>query len=80
MTRDEYSIRVREFQTRGAQLPQAKLTDDDVEAIRSAVRQREALREHIRNSLSNDALAKACGVHVRTIEKVVQGYSWVHVA
>ena len=79
MTRDEYLLRSREFQSRGTQLPHAKLTDDDVEAIRSAVRQREALRDHIRNNLSNDALAKPCGVHVRTVEKVVQGYTWVHV-
>ena len=35
MTRDEYLIRQHEFQPRGMQLPQSKLTPLEVEAIRS---------------------------------------------
>lgn len=48
-------------------------------AIRSAARQREALRKHIRDNLSNDALARQFGVHVRTIEKVLQSETWSHI-
>lgn len=79
MTRDEYLIRQREFQPRGMDLPQSKLTPLEVEAIRSAARQRESLRKHIRENLSNDALAEQFGVHRRTIEKVLTGESWTHV-
>lgn len=78
MDRSEYLVRVREFAVRGQELPQAKLLDIDVQSIRSAARQREALREHIRKNLSNEALAASYGVHVRTIEKVLQHESWRH--
>jgi predicted DNA-binding transcriptional regulator YafY len=79
MDRDEYTIRAREFCKRGMDLPQSKLTPIEVDAIRSAARQRENLRKHIRENLSNEALAREFGVHYRTIEKVLQGVSWVHV-
>lgn len=61
---------------RGMQLPQTKLTPLDVAEIRSAARQREALRNHIRTNLSNEALACKFGVHVRTIEKVLSYENW----
>ena len=79
MDRAEYEVRAKEFVKRGMDLPQSKLTPLDVDAIRSAARQRESLRNHIRDNLSNTAIAKAHGVHVRTVEKVLQGFSWVHV-
>ena len=79
LPRHEYELRAREFAARGQDLPQAKLLDLDVAAIRSAARQREALRKHIRENLSNDALARQFGVHVRTIEKVLSVDSWSHV-
>jgi hypothetical protein len=78
LERGEYLVRSSEFALRGQELPHAKLTDQDVIAIRSAVRQRDALRQHIRNNLSNEALARHFGVHERTIEKVVQRESWAH--
>lgn len=56
---------------RGQELPHTKLLDIDVVTIRSAKRQREALLKHIRDNLSNAALAKQFGVHTRTIEKVL---------
>lgn len=79
MDRAEYQIRARECAKRGMELPQSKLTPLEVDAIRSAARQRESLRKHIRENLSNQALADYFGVHVRTIEKVLQGFSWGHV-
>ncbi len=79
MTRDEYLIRQHEFQPRGAQLPQTKLTEMDIVAIRSAAVQRENLRQYIRDNLSNEALATKFGVHVRTIEKALAFDSWRHV-
>ena len=79
MERIEYQQRARELAVRGQALPQAKLLDLDVVAIRSAARQRESLRTHIRENLSNDALALKFGVHRRTIEKVLSVGSWCHV-
>jgi plasmid maintenance system antidote protein VapI len=40
--------------------------------------QRDQLRKYISNNLSNEALARKFGVHIRTIEKIVQGQTWIH--
>jgi AraC-like DNA-binding protein len=71
MDRFEYLQRARELARRGQDLPQTKLQEVDVISIRSAARQRDNLRQHIRNNLSNKALAQQFGVHERTIEKVL---------
>ena len=71
MQRFEYLQRARELAPRGQDLPQTKLLDMDVISIRSAARQRESLRKHIKDNLSNAALAKQHGVHIKTIEKVL---------
>lgn len=71
LERGEYLSRVREFAARGIDLPQTKLGLDEVDAIRSAARQRENMRQYIANNLSNEALAQKFGVHRRTIEKAL---------
>jgi len=63
---------------RGEQVRQAKLTEDDVEAIRSAKRQRNHLREYLK-TLSNEALAARHKVTVSTIEAVIAETTWKHV-
>jgi AraC-like DNA-binding protein len=68
---DVYDSRRDWYAARGQELPQTKLLDMDVITIRSAARQRESLRRHIRDNLSNEALARQFGVHIRTIEKVL---------
>ena len=80
MARGEYLCRVHEFCARGQDLPQSKLLELDVVSIRSSARQRENLRKHIADNLSNAALAKQYGVHVRTIEKILSREVWSHVA
>ena len=80
LERAEYLPRAREFAARGEELPQTKLLALDIVSIRSAARQRENLRQHIRGTLSNAALAKAHGVHERTIEKVLAYETGSHVA
>lgn len=80
LARDEYLCRVHEFCARGQDLPQTKLMPLDIGEIRSAARQRENLRKHIRENLSNAALAKVYGVHVGTIEKVISRQTGSHVA
>jgi hypothetical protein len=79
LERGEYLSRAREVAQRGQDLPRAKLLDLDVIAIRSAVVQRQNLRNHIAQNLSNEALAQKFGVHVRTIEKAVQRETWGHI-
>jgi len=80
MDRREWKLRARELALRGQDLPHSKLLDIDVVSIRSATRQREALLQHIRDNLSNAALAKQYGVHVNSITRVVQYDTWGHVA
>lgn len=79
MPRAEWLGRAKETAARGEDLPQAKLCREKVEAIRSTVRQRDALRQHIRDNLSNTALAKKHKVSVRCIERVVAFEAWGHV-
>ena len=78
LTRDEWEQRRTEFVLRGQDLPHAKLLDLDVITIRSAKKQRELLLKHIRENLSNAALARQFGVHERTIEKAVARETWTH--
>lgn len=80
LERSAYLCRARELAPRGQDLPQTKLLTMDIVSIRSAARQRENLRQHIRNNLSNEALASQYGVHVRTIEKVLAYETGSHVA
>lgn len=71
LTRDEWLRDSRQYAARGQDLPQTKLLDMDVIDIRSAKRQRDALMKHIKDNLSNEALARRYGVHYRTIERVL---------
>jgi len=79
LERGEYLSRARSMALRGQELPQTKLLEMDVVAIRSAARQRENLLKHISENLSNKALAKQHNVSVRAIEKVVQFETWIHI-
>ena len=79
MPRHEYLLRASEFAAHGQGLPQAKLLDLDVISIRSAARQRDALRKHIAENLSNAALAKKYDTHIRNIEKIIRREAWSHI-
>lgn len=80
LSRPEYQSRRTEFAPRGHELPQTKLLGLDIVTIRSADRQRKALLQYIRENLSNAALAKQFGVHVRCIEKVLSRETGSHIA
>ena len=69
--RFEYEQRAYEFAKYGLDLPQTKLLPMQVQAIREAAETRERLRKEINDKYSNQALADAFCVHVRTIEKVL---------
>lgn len=77
-TRAQYLLAPAAFAKRGEELPQSKLTTELVAEIRSARRQREAMRQYINDNLSNEALARKHGAHVRTIEKAITNESWSH--
>jgi len=80
MERREYRLQAATLAKRGQELPHSKLLDIDVISIRSAARQRESLRKHITENLSNKALAKQYGVCMRNIEKILTRETWSHVA
>lgn len=80
MKRDEYLTQSIVHAARGEKLPHSKLTDEQVESILSAGRQREHLRTYINANLTNKALAKAYNVSERCIEKIFSRESWSHVA
>ncbi len=71
LERSEYLVRAREFAKRGEELPQTKLDRAMLDDIKSAIKQRESLRQYISNNLSNEGLARRFGVHVRTIERAI---------
>jgi hypothetical protein len=79
LSRQEWSLRAAEFCPKGQDLPHAKLIDLDVITIRSAAIQRENLRQYIRDNLSNEALARQFGVHVRNVEKILTRETWSHI-
>ena len=64
---------------RGEDLPQSKLTEDDVRLIRQAHAEALAEIKRLQQHVSARALAEKFGVHVRTIEKVLSYQSWRHV-
>lgn len=81
MTRDEYrgggSARI--ACKRGIELPQSKLTEDQVRMIRRQHARKVALVARLNELYSAKGLAKLLGVHHRTVEKVLQRNGWVHV-
>jgi len=63
---------------RGSQLPQSKLSEADVVEIFAIVDRRDHLKRRL-SGMTNAAIAQQYGVHVRTVDKVVQGNGWTHV-
>jgi transcriptional regulator GlxA family with amidase domain len=70
LDRAEWQAAPHAYVKRGMELPQTKLSPLDIAALRDAKFRREAMRKEINDTLSNAALARRFGVHVRTIEKV----------
>jgi hypothetical protein len=63
---------------RGAQLPHAKLTEDDVRLINSFVEEREQLKTRLKG-MTNKSIADKFDVHIRTIDRITSGETWGHV-
>ena len=63
---------------RGSDLPQSKLTDDDVMMIRQLVEYRDELKRKA-SELTNKRIADKFSVHQRTIDKLIHGRTWSHV-
>jgi len=79
MTRDEYLANPGAHCKRGFDLPQTKLPPLAVVSIRESAKKREQMRREITEKYSNAALAKAWGVHERTIENVLSYKTARHV-
>ena len=63
---------------RGMDLPQSRLTDDDVRNIRSLIEHRADLLNQAKQ-LTNKKIAEKYGVHYRTIDRISTGETWGHV-
>jgi hypothetical protein len=63
---------------RGEDLPQSKLTNDDVLYIREVVAKRDELRVRL-SLLTNSHIAKQLGVKTRTIDRVTAFETWTHI-
>ena len=63
---------------RGMDLPQSRLTDDDVRNIRSLIEHRADLLNQAKQ-LTNKKIAEKYGVHFRTIDRISTGETWGHV-
>ena len=63
---------------RGMDLPQSRLTDDDVRNIRSLIKHRADLLNQAKQ-LTNKKIAEKYGVHFRTIDRISTGETWGHV-
>lgn len=79
MTRFEYVQRRFEFALRGAQLPQAKLTPEDVRHIRELHAFKQAEIKRLNETLSYEAIAEKFDVHPNTIDKIISFKTWRHV-
>lgn len=77
-SRDDYNSNAIAKALRGTELPQSKFSEDNILEIRSAIKQRDSMRQYIKDNLSNEALAIKFNVHYRTIERVIQRETWVH--
>lgn len=80
MDRREYrATGARLHARRGTELPQAKLDEETVKKIRRLHARKQRLIEQLNRKYSAAGLAASLGVHVRTVEKVLQRDSWFHV-
>lgn len=64
---------------RGEQLPQSRLTEENVREARKLYREaRQAIRD-LMDEYSAKGLAKRYGVHHRTMEKALRRETWCHI-
>ncbi len=64
---------------RGDQLPHSKLNEKLVKRIREEREEAIKQRDQLNKKIHARELAKEYNVHIRTIEKVLAGYSWTHI-
>lgn len=64
---------------RGQDHYRARLTDDDVRALRQIAAERRELLDRLA-AISNRALAEKFGVTAACVERVIYGQTWSHIA
>lgn len=60
-------------------MPKPKLTKENVIEARKLHAEKEETIKKLNDSFSAAALAARYGVHVRTMEKALHGYTWSHI-
>ena len=79
MTRDEYVNNARFLARRGTECHNAKLDDATVAKIKRQHARKQRLVKRLNERYSAKGIARQLGLHVRTVEKVLQRVSWFHV-
>jgi len=64
--------------SRGEKHYNAKLSEEDVRLIKQLIHQRRTLMQQLAR-VSNKAIAEKFEVSTRTIDKISEGYSWIHI-
>ena len=64
---------------RGSALPQSKLTEEEVRKIRRQYAKAKLLVARIQSRWTAKGIARAYGLHHRTVEKILSGETWTHV-
>lgn len=79
LTRSEYLDNPRGYAPKGEKSGKNKLTNEQVEDIRSAGRQAKNMREFIKENLSDAALARIYGVCESNIRQIINRETWYHI-
>lgn len=79
MVRSEYVANARLIARRGSECGQSKLDEATVAMIKRQHARKQRLVRKLHDMYGIEAIAKRFGVHARTIEKVLQRDSWIHV-
>lgn len=79
MTREEYRSNARLIARRGSECPSAKLDEATVAWIRRTHARKQRLVKKLNERYGVKGIAKRLGLHVRTIERILQHNGWVHV-
>lgn len=79
MTREEYVNNARLIARRGSECPSAKLDEATVAWIKRQHARKQRLVKKLNDLYGVKGIAKRYGLHVRTIERILQHNGWVHV-
>lgn len=79
MNREEYLNNATLLARRGIECHSAKLDEDTVKLILRQHARKQQLIKRLNDKYSAKGLARRFGLHLRTVEKILQRRTWYHV-